>query len=151
MKLPSITIDIHEAPPSHASVSAAHAAVKQLSLKVSGLCTALIGIALVGFLALQLHLYDGIVAQTAYVVGLVGFFVTREFEHVISRRLAAVSPVPDSVLAEAALLSSSTPATREYRDALRKQKREMTLAEFDAMKQLVAATPVNASRETLYG
>lgn len=151
MKLPTISIDIHEAPPSQAAVNATRTEVKKLSLQVSGLCTALIGIACIGFLAIQLHLSDTLLTQVAFAGGLIGFLVTREYERVVTRRLAAVSPVADNLLAEAALLSAATPAAREYRDALRVQKRELTLAEFDAMKKLVANTPLQTSREALYG
>lgn len=87
----------------------------------------------------------------AFAGGLAGFLVVREYERSVTRRLASVSPVPDSSLAEAALLSDANPAARQYRDLLRAQKREMTLAEFEAVKKLVTAMPVNTSREALYG
>lgn len=151
MKMLKFSADLNELPPGAEFVAAAHAEVKKLSLSISGLCTTLIGAAALSFVVIQLNLTESLVPKVGFAIGIVGFIVARQYERTIARRLADISPLPDAFLAEAVLLSTATPAARAYCEALRGQKREMMLVEFEAMKALVSAAPVDASRAALYG
>jgi hypothetical protein len=154
MKKLQIEIQPGEQPPDAAYVEAARASLQKLRLTVSGLSTAFIGLLFVAFLGLQMNLAPTPtkVAEIAFVLSAVGFMLSHKYERgPLARRIAEVSPIPDSLLTEAALLSEGLPAAKEYRDALRSQQRELTLAEFEALKRLAAATPADTARRALYG
>ncbi len=152
MKKLVLTIAPGDAPPSAESMAGAHAALTRLALTVSGLCTVFAGMGALGFLTAQMKWAPPYWAEAFYVIGLVGFLVGRQYERTaLARRLAEVSPIPDSLLADAALLCSGCPTARAYVDALRVQGRELTLAEFDALKRLPAVTPAAIARQALYG
>lgn len=155
MKKLNLTITPGELPPSPESVEGLRSALSSLKVKVSAICTASMGLTLVGFIGLQWVPVKTALGDTlsglAFVAGLLGFLVGREYEKVIGRRLAEASPIPDSLLAEAAALGKASPAAQAYLDGLRAQKREMTLAEMNALKKLLAATPTEVAREALYG
>jgi hypothetical protein len=147
-----LTLQPGETPVSAESIAGAHAALTRLARTVSRLCTALAIMGGIGGLALQMKWAQPNWAGAALVIGLVGFLVGAQYESaVLARRLAEVSPIPDSMLAEAAMLCSTCPAARAYVEALREQKRELTLAEFDSLKRLATTTPAAAARQALYG
>lgn len=155
MKQLNLTITPGEQPPAKMLLRNAHAEITQLKHKVSGACTAAIGLGLVGFVALQWPPLTSALGETlagvAFVVGLTSFLLGRQYELVLERRLADVSPIPDNLLAEAAALSNASPAAREYVAGVRAQQRELTLAEFGALKRLLATMPASVAREALYG
>jgi hypothetical protein len=155
MKKLSVTITAGEQPPALAFVEGLRAELAALKHKVSGACTAAIGVVIVGFAGLQWAPVGSVLGETvsgaAFVVGLVSFLVGRQYEIVLDKRLAEASPLPDNLLAEAAALGNASPAGREYLAGLRAQKREMTLAELYALQRLLATTPPTVAREALYG
>jgi hypothetical protein len=154
MRKLNIQIEPGEQPPSAAIVEAARESLQKLRLTVSGLSTTFLGLLLVAFLAVKFDLapLPIKVAEVVFFISIVGYVLSYKYETgPLARRIAEVSPIPDSLLTEAALLSEGLPAAKEYRDALREQKRDLTLAEFEALKRLAAASPVAAARTRLYG
>lgn len=155
MKKLSLSITPGEQPPAKLLLANVRAELAQLRHKVSGASTAAAGLALVGFVGLQWAPLATILGETAggvaFVVGLTGFLLGHQYEGVLARRLADVGPIPDNLLAEAAAVANASTLAREYLAGVRAQERELTLAELYALKKLLAATPPDVARESLYG
>jgi hypothetical protein len=157
MKKLTITIEPGEIPASLATIEAARAALDKVRLSVSGLSTSFLGLLVVGFIGakglevLGLRLGE----QWGNIVcflGMVGFLLSYRYERgPLARCIAALQPVPDSLLAETVLLAQRSPDTLAYWKAVREQKREFILAEYDALKMHVQAEPAEAARKILYG
>jgi len=146
-----LNIDIKEAPASAKVVADTLAEVQRTARKVSGAALASIAFVAVGYFVMDAN-PDNMLASAMYALGLISFFALHLYERgPMARQVRALSPVPDSLLAQAALLSAACPTARAYRDALRLQKREMIMAEYDALERLAAKTPPQSARQALYG
>jgi len=147
----NLNIDIKDSPASAKVVEATLNEVQRTARKVSGAALASLAFVAVGYFVLDAN-PDSMFASAMYVLGLISFFGLHLYERgPMARQVRALSPVPESLLAQAAMLSSACPTARAYRDALRLQKREMIMAEYEALERLAAATPPSTARQALYG
>lgn len=146
-----LTLQPGEPPVSAESVAGAHEALTKLARTVSRLCLTFAIMGGMGALAAQMKWAPSDLAHCLLLIGFVGLLAGMEYQRIVlAPRLSEVSPIPDSMLAEAAILCSTCPAARVYVDALREQKRELTLAEFDSLKRLATATLTVMARKALY-
>lgn len=155
MKKLQLSIVAGEPPPHQSFIAQMDSELKSLTRKISGFCTGAAIVGLIGLAGLEFKwtssaMWHGAMTL-AYATGLAAFLIGRAYQNVINQRIREISPINDSLLAEAATLANASTTASEYVAALRLQKRELTLIELMALRDLAARTPVNQARAALYG
>lgn len=155
MKKFTLTIAPGEKAPEKKYVDAYRSELENLRKKVFSTSMTSAVLAGLGLIGLQWSPSNTALAETVqgvmFAAGLVGFFFGNFYCEILSKRICDISPIPDSLLAEAAALSNASGLAREYMDGVREQKRDLFMFELDALRKLLASTPMDVARAALYG